>query len=80
MYIDFNSESLSLKLFILTGKYVCLDSSRAVQNYGTSSLKRGHFMDASKQIRVNFSMLRQARAKTNSIIFLKYAPLFIDKV
>jgi len=37
-------------------------------------------MDASKYIRVNFSMLRQACAKTNSIIFLKHALLFIDKV
>jgi hypothetical protein len=33
-----------------------------------------------KNIKVNFSMLRQARAKTNSIIFLKHALLFIDKI
>jgi hypothetical protein len=30
-----------------------------VQNYGKTILKRGHFMDASKNIKVNFSMLRQ---------------------
>jgi len=32
-----------------------------VQNYGKTILKRGHFMDASKNIKVNFSMLRQGK-------------------
>jgi hypothetical protein len=40
-------------------------------------------MDASKHIKnikVNFSILQQALAKTNSIIFWKHALLFIDKI
>jgi len=64
VHTDFNSESLSLKPFILTGRYVCLDSGRAVQNYGRIILKRGYFMDTSKDIKnaeVNFSMLRQGK-------------------
>jgi hypothetical protein len=36
-------------------------------------------MDASIHIKVNFSMLWQSRAKTNSIIFLKHALLFIGQ-
>lgn len=50
---------------------------------GKTILKRGYIMDALKNvksIKVNFPMLRQVRAKTDSIIFLEHALLFIDRI